>query len=79
MKKEYRQPTAKMVRYEFDVNVTAAKYSFPVAGWADPGVIDVCTHNNGVCYDIYNVLVRGVNSCEKQGEIPGVVIDPNKP
>lgn len=78
MKKSYKKPIAKMVTYEFNMQVTA-EYSFPVAGWADPGVIDVCTHNDGVCYDIYNVKMRGLNSCSQQGHIPGVVIPPDAP
>lgn len=78
MKKPYQSPVAKMVNYEFDVQVTA-QYSFPIAGWADPGVIQVCTHNDGVCYDIYNVAARGLNSCREPGKIPGVVIPPDAP
>lgn len=78
MKKAYRKPVVKMVNYEFDVHVTA-EYSFPLAGWADPGVIKVCTHNNGICYDIYNLMARGLNSCKEQGQIPGVVIPTDAP
>lgn len=78
MKRTYRTPVVKMVDYAFKEHVTA-EFSFPVAGWADPGVIDVCTHNDGVCYDIYNVMMRGLNSCKEQGKIPGVEIDPNAP
>lgn len=80
MKRTYHTPVVKMVDYAFQEHVTA-EYSFPVAGWADPGIIDVCTHNDGVCYKIYNVptKARGLNSCADQGEIPGVVIPPDAP
>ena len=78
MKKAYRKPVAKLVNYEFDVNVRA-EYSFPTSGWADPAEIKACTYDHGACFDKYNVMARGANSCSEQGYVPGVVVPPDLP
>ena len=72
MKKVYNTPKANKVDYSFEEQLSAESY--PISGYADPWRHRVCTWGDGVCSDIYNVMARGINNCEKQG-IPGL-LDP---
>ena len=69
MKKEYCKPVAKKIDYSFDEQIAAASY--PINNYADPWLTNkVCTYGDGSCSLVYNVMARGLNDCQVQGNVP---------
>lgn len=65
VKKAYRAPVAKKIDYAYQEQVVAESY--PLHNYADPWRGSVCTWGDGSCSVIYNLMARGLNDCQVQG------------
>ena len=71
MKRVYKAPIAKKIDYAYQEQVVAQ--SLPVQNYVDAWLTNkVCTWGEAGCSWVYNMpkMARGLDDCEKQGNIP---------